>query len=140
MKIISPLGHRRPRLEIIPLIDIMFFLLAAFMMVSLTMHKNRSMPVNLEGAAHAKSDFKPDALTISVDQEGHTFVERDAVSLPDLRTLLLNRVKANADITVYISGDKETPHGRMITVLDFVRGAGIHKVAFTVKAPETSAR
>ena len=136
MKIASPIGHRRPRLEIIPLIDIMFFLLAAFMMVSLTMHKNRSMPVNLEGAAHAKSDFKPDAVTLSVDRDGKVYVERDLVTLPDLRALLLKRVKDNAAVTVYIAGDRETSHGKMISVLDFVRGAGVQKVAFTVKSSE----
>ncbi len=133
MKIISPIGHRRPRLEIIPLIDIMFFLLASFMMVSLTMHKNRNMPVNLEGAAHAKSDFKPDALTLSVDREGKVFIEHNAVTLPELRETLLARLKTNSGMTVYIAGDRETPHGKMINVLDFVRGAGVQKVAFTVK-------
>ena len=136
MKIVSPIGHRRPRLEIIPLIDIMFFLLASFMMVSLTMHRNRSMPVNLEGAAHAKSDFKPDAVTLSVDREGKVYVERDLVTLPDLRALLLKRVKDNAAVTVYLAGDRDTPHGKMIAVLDFVRGAGVQKVAFTVKPTE----
>lgn len=136
MKIASPIGHRRPRLEIIPLIDIMFFLLASFMMVSLTLHKNRSMPVNLEGAANAKSDFKPDAVTLSVDREGKVYVERDLVTLPDLRTLLLKRVKDNAAVTVYLAGDRDTPHGKMISVLDFVRGAGVQKVAFTVKNAE----
>jgi len=136
MKIASPIAHRRPRLEIIPLIDIMFFLLAAFMMVSLTMHKNRSMPVNLEGAAHARSDFKPDAVTLSVDREGKVYVERDLVTLPDLRALLLKRVKDNAAVTVYLAGDRDTPHGKMISVLDFVRGAGVQKVTFTVKPAE----
>lgn len=136
MKITSPIGHRRPRLEIIPLIDIMFFLLAAFMMVSLTMHKNRSMPVNLEGAANAKTDFKPDAVTLSVDREGKVYVERDLVTLPDLRAMLLKRVKDNAAVTVYLAGDRDTPHGKMIAALDFVRGAGVQKVAFTVKSAE----
>ncbi|MGI9109443.1 MAG: ExbD/TolR family protein [Opitutales bacterium] len=133
MKIASPIAHRRPRLEIIPLIDIMFFLLAAFMMVSLTMHKNHCMPVNLEGAANVKNDFKPDAVTLSVDREGKVYVERELVTLPDLRALLLKRVKDNPAVTVYLAGDRDTPHGRMISVLDFVRGAGVQKVAFTVK-------
>lgn len=137
MKITSPIGHRRPRLEIIPLIDIMFFLLAAFMMVSLTMQKNRSMPVNLEGAAHAKTDFKPNSLTLSVDREGKVFVDRELVTLPDLRALLLKRIKEDAETTVYLAGDRDTPHGKMIAVLDFVRGAGAQKVAFTVKSAET---
>ena len=137
MKIVSPIGHRRPRLEIIPLIDIMFFLLASFMMVSLTMHKNRSMPVNLEGAANAKTDFKPDAITLSIDREGKVFLEHNPITLPALRELLLQRVKANAGVTVYLAGDRDTPHGKMITLLDFVRGAGIQKVAFSVKSPES---
>jgi biopolymer transport protein ExbD len=48
--------------------------------------------------------------------------------------LLAGRVKANAGVAVYIAGDADTPHGRMIDVLDFVRSAGVQKVAFTVKA------
>ena len=78
MKIPSPLPHRRPRLEIIPLIDIMFFLLAAFMLVSVTLHKNHCMPVNLEGAATGHSELKTDAVTISVDRAGQVFVDRTA--------------------------------------------------------------
>jgi biopolymer transport protein ExbD len=134
VKIPSPLPHRRPRLEIIPLIDIMFFLLAAFMLVSVTLHKNHCMPVNLEGATTGQSELKPDAVTISVDRAGQVFVDRQAATLPDLRQTLLTRVKANAGVAVYIAGDADTPHGRMIDVLDFVRSAGVQKVAFTVKA------
>ena len=134
MKIPSPLPHRRARLEIIPLIDIMFFLLASFMLVSVTLHKNHCMPVHLEGAATAQSELKPDAVTISVDRAGQVFVDRQTSTLPDLRALLANRLKANAGLAVYIAGDADTPHGRMIDILDFVRSAGVQKVAFTVKA------
>jgi biopolymer transport protein ExbD len=134
MKIPSPLPPRRARLEIVPLIDIMFFLLASFMLVSVTLHKNHCMPVNLEGATTAQSELKPDAVIISVDRAGQVFVDRQASTLPDLRSLLAGRVKANAGVAVYIAGDADTPHGRMIDVLDFVRSAGVQKVAFTVKA------
>ena len=69
-----------------------------------------------------------------VDRAGQVFVNRQASTLPDLRALLATRVKANAGLAVYIAGDADTPHGRMIDILDFVRSAGVQKVAFTVKA------
>ena len=59
---------------IIPLIDIMFFLLAAFMMVSLQMSRNANIKVNLPPAAQAKPDYKPDMINIAVDQAGQPWI------------------------------------------------------------------
>jgi biopolymer transport protein ExbD len=133
MKIVSPLPHKRARLEIIPLIDIMFFLLASFMMVSLTMHKQQTIQVNLPTATQARPDFKPDTINLAVDRRGDVYVEKNPVTLPQLYTTLTNRLAANPNLPVYISGDAETSHGAMIAVLDFVRRAGVQKVAFAVK-------
>jgi biopolymer transport protein ExbD len=133
MKIVSPLPQKRARLEIIPLIDIMFFLLASFMMVSLTMHKQRTIAVNLPTAAQARPDFKPDTINLAVDRQGDVYVEQRPVTLPQLYSTLTNRLAANPNLPVYISGDTETTHGAMIRVLDFVRRAGAQKVAFAVR-------
>ena len=67
MKLRSPIAHKKTRLEIIPLIDVMFFLLASFMMVSLTMSKQQTIKVDLPVAAAAKSDFKPDMINLAVN-------------------------------------------------------------------------
>ena len=138
MKIVSPLPKKKARLEIIPLIDIMFFLLASFMMVSLTMHKQQTISVNLPTATQAKPDFKPDMINLAVDRHGDVFVEKNPVTLPQLYTTLTNRLAANPNLPVYISGDAETLHGQMIKVLDFVRRSGVQKVAFAVKPSDTA--
>ena len=133
MKIASPLAKKRARLEIIPLIDIMFFLLASFMMVSLTMHKQQTISVNLPIATQAKADFKPDMINLAVDRHGDVYLEKKPVTLPQLYSTLTNRLAANTSLPVYISGDAEATHGAMVAVLDFVRRAGVQKVAFAVK-------
>ena len=79
MKIVSPLVQKKARLEIIPLIDIMFFLLASFMMVSLTMTKQRTVSVNLPAAASAQTSLKPDNISLAVDARGQVFIDKQHV-------------------------------------------------------------
>ena len=132
MKIASPVSQRKARIEIIPLIDIMFFLLAAFMMASLTMIRLQSIKINLPTATQATRDFKPDIVNIAVDRTGDVYIERKPVTLLELRSYLSNRFRANTNVPVYISGDQEATHGSVIRVLDVVRGVGIQKVAFAI--------
>jgi len=136
MKIISPLPRKRGRLEIIPLIDIMFFLLASFMMVSLTMQHLMSIHVSLPTATQAKSLAKPDMATLTVDRFGQVAIDDKPISLSDLFELLRKHATVNPNYPVYIQGQKETTHAAMIYVLDLVRRAGIQKVAFSVKTAE----
>lgn len=135
MKITSPLPQKKARLEIIPLIDIMFFLLASFMLVSLSMTKQRTVDVNLPAAATAQTNLKPDNISLAVTASGQLFIEKQAISLDALEAILKERLKANKDLPVFISGDAATPHGAMIAVLDYVRRCGVTKVAFSVRAP-----
>jgi biopolymer transport protein ExbD len=136
MKIRSPLARKRTRLEIIPLIDIMFFLLASFMMVSLQMQKVRTLKASLPRATLATSATKPDIINLSVDRFGQVAVDQKAVSFNDLFTLLTNRCSANSNVPVYITGSRDTTHGSMMYVLDFVKHAGIQQVAIAVKASD----
>ena len=132
MKIGSPLPERKARIEIIPLIDIMFFLLAAFMMASLTMIKMQSIKMDLPTATMATRDFKPDIINISVDKVGDVFVEKKPMNVVDLRSYLSNKFRVNTNVPVYISGDKDATHGAVIRVLDLVRREGIQKVSFAI--------
>jgi biopolymer transport protein ExbD len=134
MKIVSPLPHKKARLEVVPLIDIMFFLLASFMMVSLTMTKQRTVSVNLPAAKSSATDLKPDTVQLAVKQTGQLFMGKEAIELPALEALLKQRLAANPLLPVYISGDTATPHGSMVAVLDYVRRCGVTKVAFNVQA------
>ena len=130
MKLSSPVKRRHSRIEIIPLIDIMFFLLASFMMVSLQMDRTQNIKVNLPSASMARADYKPDMINIAVDKAGAVWLERKEITLPELDQVLSNRFRADTNLPVYISGDAATLHGSMVDVLEAVRRAGVQKVAF----------
>ena len=138
MKLGLPVKRKHSRIEIIPLIDIMFFLLASFMMVSLQMDQTQNISVNLPEAQDAPHDFKPDMLNIAVDKSGNAWLEKKQVSLPDLALVVSNRFRADTNLPVYISGDRDTLHAAMADVLQTVRGVGVQKVAFMVAGPETA--
>src|SRR3974390_1246556 len=137
MKIGSPIPHHKARIEIIPLIDIMFFLLASFMLASLSMIRLQSIKMDLPTATVAKRDFKPDIVNIGVRKDGQLFLEKKDVSLVELQNYLSNRFKANTNVPVYISGDKDATHGMVIGVLDLVRRQGIQKVSFAIAPAQT---
>jgi biopolymer transport protein ExbD len=134
MKIRSPLPRRRTRLEIIPLIDIMFFLLASFMMVSLQMQKVRTLKASLPTATLAISSARPDIINLTVDHNGQVAVDKKSVSFPELFTLLTNRHSLNTNVPVFIHGNRDASHGSVIYVLDFVKRAGVQRVAIAVKS------
>lgn len=128
------------RIEIIPLIDIMFFLLAAFMLVSLSMVNMKSVKVNLPTATTATAETKKDFVNISVDKAGLVFLGKKPVGNNELALFLAGLQKTNETARVFISGDVEARHGDIIRVLDLVRAAGIQNVAFEIgtEKPNTS--
>ena len=128
------------RIEIIPLIDIMFFLLASFMLVSLSMVNLKSVKVNLPTATTANTEGKKDIVDVSVDQNGGVFLDKKPVGDSDLVSGLLSAQNANPNLRVFISGDKDARHGQVIHVLDLVRSAGIDKVAFEIRPSNTSGK
>jgi biopolymer transport protein ExbD len=130
MKIPSPIPKRRSRIVIIPLIDIMFFLLASFMMVSLQMSRTENIRLNLPTASQSQQDYKPNMVNIAVDKSGAVWLEKKEISLAELGLVLSNRFAADTNLPVYISGDRDTLHGDMVKVYEMVRAAGIQKVAF----------
>jgi biopolymer transport protein ExbD len=130
MKVPSPIPKRRSRIVIIPLIDIMFFLLASFMMISLQMSQTENIKVHLPAALEAQQDFKPNMVNIAVDKSGAVWLEKKEISLAELGAALSNRFAADQKLPVYISGDRDTLHGDMVKVYQTVRAAGIQNVAF----------
>jgi biopolymer transport protein ExbD len=142
LKIGSPIPHKKSRIEIIPLIDIMFFLLASFMMVSLQMSKTENVRVDLPEASQAKADFQPGMINIAVDKEGRTYFEKEEVDAIQLSTIISNRFRLETNTPVTISGDLATEHGSMVEVYELVRGVGVQKISFCVTpgTPEPGAQ
>jgi biopolymer transport protein ExbD len=132
MKIGSPFPHKKARIEIIPLIDIMFFLLASFMLASLSMMRMQSIKMDLPTATKAKRDFTPDIVNIAVDKVGNLSIEKKGVNLVELQSYLSNKFRVDTNVPVYISGDKDASHGTVIGVLVIVRRTGIQKVSFAI--------
>jgi biopolymer transport protein ExbD len=132
------LGSKLPenheaRIEIIPLIDIMFFLLAAFMLVSLSMVNLKSVKVNLPTATTATDDSNRDLINLSIDRTGAIFFDQQPVGPNELAQRLAAWRGTNDQVRVFISGDREARHGDVIRVLDVVRAAGVEKVAFEIR-------
>jgi len=136
----KPAAENEARIEIIPLIDIMFFLLASFMLVSLSMVNLKSVKVNLPTATVASIETKHDFVSLSVDRAGAAYFDKDPVGPNELVRRLSAWHKTNENVRVFISGDADARHGDIIRVLDLVRSTGIQKVAFEIRPMPTPAR
>jgi biopolymer transport protein ExbD len=134
MRLSSPIPKKRARIEIIPLIDIMFFLLASFMMVSLSQTHMKGIRVNLPAAVAPPQNQPKDYVAIKV-AEGNT-VYFDNQFVPDDQVLprLYQLHAANPDIKISISASMLAMHGDVIAILDKVRNAGIKKVGYQIRA------
>lgn len=133
-----PPENAEARIEIIPLIDIMFFLLAAFMLVSLSMVSLKSVHVDLPTATLATPEPRRSYANISVDKAGLVFLDRTPVGQHELAATLSAWHQTNDALRVLISGDEDTRHGDMIRVLDLVRAVGLEKIAFEIRTPSAS--
>jgi biopolymer transport protein ExbD len=132
-------GRKKANIQIIPLIDIMFFLLAAFMLVSLSMATTKSVKVSLPTAQASSPDNHPNTLAISVDTSGGIYLDKRPIGKNELLTELKKIHEANAKVRVIITGDADARHGVVIAVLDRVRTAGIENVAFQTRDPDNAA-
>ncbi len=136
MRIPRPTNSKRARIEIIPLIDIMFFLLATFVMVSLSMVKNHGLPVNLPTATSSVQQDRNSYVSLTVNALGEFYFNKDRISIEDLNPRLLSLKAENEDLKVYINADAAAQFQGVVALLDEVRKAGISKVAVeTTKKP-----
>ena len=134
MIIPSFMPKRRPRIEIIPLIDIVFFLLATFVMLSLSMVKNLGVDVNLPSATTSSKQVKNSQYTaITVTDKGEIYFNKEKISAAELPARLGQLKKMNNDPTIVLNGDEKASYGRAIFVLDEARRIGIKKVALETK-------
>ncbi|MCX6879774.1 MAG: biopolymer transporter ExbD [Verrucomicrobia bacterium] len=135
VKLSSSSGHDEgdeARIEVVPLIDIMFFLLAAFMLVSLSMTQLHRVPLRLPEAATGVADSKTPLVQLAVDAHGVITWDSQVVT-PSEITLRLKRANLPEHARVLISADQDARYQQMMRVLDAVRAAGIEKVGFENK-------
>jgi biopolymer transport protein ExbD len=132
MNIPSPRAKKHARIEIVPLIDIVFFLLATFVMVSMSMIKNQGITVQLPIASTSAPQERNDYTTITVTESGEYYFNKDSVTLETI-VERFNAIK-DADPRVFINGDQKAELGKAVAVLDELRKLGIGKVAIETKS------
>jgi len=137
MMIPSLSSRRKARIEIIPLIDVIFFLLATFLMISLSMIKNQGLNVNLPSASTAISQDRKVAVTITVTRGNNVYLNQEKISLDLLSERLKELKDQDHELKVFINGDKQAYFQAAITVLDKVRAAGITRVAIQTKGDDS---
>jgi biopolymer transport protein ExbD len=139
MRIGTPIPHKKARIEIIPLIDIMFFLLASFMMVSLSQVHMKGIKVNLPTGVSGETQPKNQYISLSVDSNGEFYFDKTLVKYEDMLPILQRVYSEDPEAKVFIRGDRDTPHGNIIRLLDLLRSAGFYKVAFEIKSEAAKA-
>jgi biopolymer transport protein ExbD len=134
MKMRSPIPKKHARIEIIPLIDIMFFLLASFMMVSLSQTHMKGIRVNLPAPNVQPPLNQPkDYVSIRVTEGGLIYFDNVMVLSDDVMGKLYDLQKQNPDIKVSLSAEPLAMHGDVIGVLDKIRLAKITKIGYQIK-------
>lgn len=139
MRMRSPIPKKHARIEIIPLIDIMFFLLASFMMVSLSQTHMKGIRVNLPTPSSKPSDPNiKDYVAIRVTEGNQIYFDNVPVLDEQILPRLYEMFQANKDVKVSISAEQQSLHGDVITLLDRVRSSGITKIGYQIKAAQAT--
>lgn len=131
MKLRRSRQAKRGRIEIIPMIDVMFFLLATFMLASLSMQQLNSVQVNLpQGAAEPVQAKTPVTLTVTPDSQ--LFLNKTPVTLDSLAPTLKTMLDA-ADPRVIVAADSASTNGVMVQAMIKAREAGAKQFLIAVQ-------
>jgi len=131
MKLRRARNFRHGRIEIIPMIDVMFFLLVTFMLASLSMQSLTSIAVNLpRGEAESLQHREP--ITLTVTHDSHIFIDKTPTTLEQLAFVLKPLLKAS-DAAVVVNADSDAAEGTVVQAMIQARRAGVEKFLIAVK-------
>ena len=120
--------NRKARIEMLPLIDIVFLLLVVFIYAMLSMAVHRGLPVVLPSSSAVKID-KELLLAVTVKTDGTIYVDEKPVALEDLAAALTNQVQTGKSPGVLLFADRNLSYQKLFRVLDRIRTAGIHRIS-----------
>ncbi len=124
-------GKKKARIEIIPLIDVVFFLLATFVLFTLSLNRIMSLPVNLPVAqpTTAQPDPNKEPVVLQVSDADTLFWNREPISMSEVGPRLFNYKQSAPEPRVLVTGDDRAKFGPTIQVLDEIRKVGIDQVS-----------
>ncbi|HUV77952.1 MAG TPA: biopolymer transporter ExbD [Desulfobacterales bacterium] len=132
MKISARTG-KKVRIEMLPLIDIVFLLLVFFIYAMLSMAVHRGLPVVLPTSASAKID-KELVLSVTVKSDRTIYVDKQRIAFDDLASVLRTKTASASEPGVLLFADRGLPYQRLFQVLDQIRTAGIHRISLQAEA------
>lgn len=118
---------------IIPMIDIIFFLLVFFMMSMLSMVVQKSMPVNLPIATASSVDLQR-KIPITITADGKIYVEQDAYDLNGMAKRLEAEKAKGGDLTIILRADQRAQYGEFVQVLDTLKNMQLNKIAVATES------
>ncbi len=127
MKIDFP-TRRKARIEMLPLIDIVFLLLVFFIYAMLSMAVHHSLPVRLPESSTAKLD-KKQLISITVKADGTVFVDQVPVPVEELTDVLRVKAMRTNCPGVLLFGDRKLPYQRLFNIMDKIRQAGLTRIS-----------
>lgn len=116
----------KPEFMIVPMIDIIFFLLVFFMMNSLETVAQKSLAVQLPQAQTATQQ-KQAPVIMTLDKEGHIVIDSKPYSFEDAKAVISEKVAANRDTAVLLQADKAAQHGQVVLIMDMLKSIGVKK-------------
>jgi len=125
--------HKKPQLMIIPMIDIIFFLLVFFMISMLSMVEQKGLSVNLPQAAATEQQLSKN-ITITITKDDKLYFNKEEMPLELLGKRLQAELGQNKQIAVVVNADKEAKHGWVVQILDEVKNSGITKLAIATES------
>jgi biopolymer transport protein ExbD len=134
-----PGGRRRARIEIIPLIDVIFFLLATFVLFTLSLNQSGGPRVALPEAGTGETRNPRGAVTITVRADGSLAWDKRAITTNDLLVRLQALKQTDPDPRVLLNGDRDALFAHLRYVADEARKAGIAKILVETRLRSTTA-
>jgi biopolymer transport protein ExbD len=122
----------KARIEIVPMIDVIFFLLVFFMVSTLSMTINRGLPVNLPTAATSQKDLREN-LNLTLTQAGEIFLNKEPIALQDLGPRVKVALASEPELMVIINADGDVRHHAVVEVMDELRLVGVARLAIAVR-------
>lgn len=124
---------KKPVFMIIPMIDVIFFLLIFFMMNSLQTVAQKALSVQLPQAQNTTAPAQL-PVVITVDAEGHIILDSKSVSFSEASQMVAQHVSQNNNVSVILQADQKTAHGQVVAVMDMLKGAGVKRLAIAAEA------
>ena len=120
--------QRKARIEMLPLIDVVFLLLVFFIYAMLSMVVHRGLRVELPSAATAEVD-RYEYVGITITEENALYVENEPVAINTLVDAVKQRMGNAWDLPVFINGDRRSDLGIAVKILDLLKASGIREVS-----------